>query len=175
MTQHRGFTLVELMITLAVAAVGLTIAVPGFISVVKNNRQSTQINELVNALAIARSEAIKLNVPVSVCQSSSGVACTDTGWEDGWIVFSDQNTQGTVDGADVVVQVFGAINGQTTLTSASFADFITFASDGTSNSSGDFAMCDDRGSGHARSLCVSLTGRAYVSSTACGGGAITCP
>jgi len=173
--RQQGFTLVELMITLAIAAIILTFAIPGFVNLIKDNRQSTQINGLLNALSIARSESIKLNRPVTVCQSSDGAGCTNAGWDSGWIVFSDLNTRGSVDGNDQVLQVFGSLSGQTTVVSANFANFITYDSDGTSNNNGEFIMCDDRGAASAKALCVTATGRAYVSKTGCNGGGIACP
>lgn len=77
MTRPRGFTLVELMVTIAVAAILITIAVPGFQALVQNNRATTLANQLTTAINLARSEAIRRGEIVSVCTVD---------WEDGWWV-----------------------------------------------------------------------------------------
>ncbi len=67
MTRPHGFTLVELMVTIAVLAILASIAVPGFQSIIQNNRATTMANELTTAVNLARSEAVKRGVEVSVC------------------------------------------------------------------------------------------------------------
>ncbi len=77
---NRGFTVLELMVTLAVAGVLVTVGVPGFTEIVRNNRVTAQTNELVTAINLARSEAIKRgrNVAVAVTESGNGWAATVT-------------------------------------------------------------------------------------------------
>lgn len=81
MRRTAGFTLIELMVTIAVAAILLTIAVPGFQALVQNNRATTLANELTTALNLARSEAVRRGQMISVCAADSG-----NDWEDGWRV-----------------------------------------------------------------------------------------
>lgn len=64
---HRGFTLVELMITIAVAAILLAIAIPGFRDLILRNELTTATNDWVAAVNLARSEAVRRGVPVVVC------------------------------------------------------------------------------------------------------------
>jgi type IV fimbrial biogenesis protein FimT len=96
-----GFTLVELMGVVAVAAIVLTLGVPSFFTLIQNNRAVTQVNELVMALSLARSEAVRRGDPVALCPSQDQATCTDgTDWRVGWIVFIDA---AAADSADPVV------------------------------------------------------------------------
>lgn len=100
----HGFTLLELMAAVTVLAVLLSIGVPSFAAIIRRNRVATQTNELVTALAIARSEAVKRGEPVAVCSTNAAqTACVD-GWSGGWIVFTDAAEPGVVDDTDVVLQ-----------------------------------------------------------------------
>jgi type IV fimbrial biogenesis protein FimT len=73
--QQAGFTLIELMIVIVLVAIFVTVGVPSFQNLVSDNRLSTQANRLVSSLQLARSEAIKLRTPVSVCRSNDGSTC----------------------------------------------------------------------------------------------------
>jgi type IV fimbrial biogenesis protein FimT len=99
--RFSGFTLVELMVTVSLAAILLTLAVPSYQNMVRENRLATRANDFLTALNLARSEAAKRGDRVTLCKadlSSSPPRCDagdcDTGsgehcWEKGWIVFSD--------------------------------------------------------------------------------------
>lgn len=88
MQRIHGFTLVELMVTVAVVAILSTIAVPSFQSVIQNNRASSVTNQIVTALNLARSEAVRRGQPVSVCT---------TNWNQGWRVEVGTNCNATGD------------------------------------------------------------------------------
>ena len=82
-----GFTLLELMVTVAVAAILVVVGVPGFTSFVQNNRAATHANELVTAFALARNEAIRRGAATVVCSSTDGATCAGgNDWTVGWIV-----------------------------------------------------------------------------------------
>lgn len=85
-SDEGGFTLTEVMVTVAVLAVIMAIAIPSMTAVVNSNRLTAQANELVAGLQHARSEAVKLNTTVSVCKSVDGATCsTAAGRWTGWI------------------------------------------------------------------------------------------
>ena len=83
----RGFTLVEMMTALAVLAVLLAIGIPTFRDVALGSRLTASANDLLASVQLARSEAIKRNLTVTVCASADGATCAaGGGWEQGWIV-----------------------------------------------------------------------------------------
>jgi type IV fimbrial biogenesis protein FimT len=89
----RGFTLIELMVTIAIMAILLMIAVPSFSNATLGSKLSAYANSLAASAHLARSEAIKRNAPVELCVSSNGTSCaTSGGWEQGWIVRAANET-----------------------------------------------------------------------------------
>lgn len=95
--QARGFTLLELMITVALMAIILGLAVPSFRDLIQNNRATTQANDLVSFLQLARSEALKIGQPVTICPANvtaETLAC-GSDWSLGWMVYRDANAAGS--------------------------------------------------------------------------------
>ena len=110
MKSNAGFTLIELIVTVAIAAIVLTLGVPSFQEIINNNRLTAGANELVGALHLARSEAVKRNVRVTLCKSADGAVCTTSGgYQQGWIVFVDPNSNGTVDAGEPVIRSYSCL------------------------------------------------------------------
>jgi type IV fimbrial biogenesis protein FimT len=111
MRKNLGFTLLELMVGIAVAAIVASLAVPSFNRLIASSRLNAQTTELLSALQYARAEALVRNLNVSICHTAdptaSTPACgsTENGWDTGWIVFTDTDTGGTTDGTDQVLRV----------------------------------------------------------------------
>lgn len=171
--ENRGFTLLELMITLLIAGIILSIGVPSFRGVMQNQRMTSATNELVMSLNLAKSEAIKRVVYVSVCKSSNGVTCGDaaTSWRDGWIVFANATVAnlGVRDFADELIRVYPGLRSEFALTPIGTVDgFISFRPSGTmgtavANMAGTLTMCDERGAGYARGILLQSSGSWSVS------------
>ena len=89
--RRRGFTVIELMVTLAIAGILAAMAVPAFQSVFLTMRLSTYANDLVAASMLARSTAISQNAGVSMCPSSDGATCGGSGWENGYLIVCQSN------------------------------------------------------------------------------------
>lgn len=103
-TKYRGFTLIELMIVVAVVAVLASIAAPSFSSFVTGQRVKSAANEFAMAAMFARSEAVKRNGKVVLCVSSSGTSCAASGgWDLGWIAFHDANSNGSADTGEAIL------------------------------------------------------------------------
>ena len=136
-TIQRGFTLLELMVTLAVAAVLAALAAPSFQSAIATSRLKAQANDIVGAIAMARSEAIRRGTRVTICKSGNQTSCATTGnWEQGWISFIDTTrdataTAATVDAGETVIAVGQVTNTSNVIKgSTDLANYVSFASDG---------------------------------------------
>ncbi len=102
----HGFTLLELMITVALMAIVLGLAVPWMGAFIQDARLAGQVNDFNTAINLARTEAIKRRAPVSICPSSDGAACSGADWSIGWLVYVDGNSVGD---ANSTVAANGAI------------------------------------------------------------------
>ena len=113
----KGFTIVELLVVFSIAALLVTVAVPSMNYLVSSNRLIASVNAIVSNLQFARSEAVKRSSTITLCTSSSGAQCVNSGgWEQGWIVFIDINGDGSVDaGVDTILRVQSAMKGNITI------------------------------------------------------------
>lgn len=106
--ENRGFTLVELMLTLAIAAVLLAVAVPSFSGLMASSKMTTTNNALVYSVHLARSTSMERLVASGVCVSSTPMAddasCDDGAtYNDGWIVYADDNGNGSRDTTEEIL------------------------------------------------------------------------
>ncbi|MGP0172027.1 GspH/FimT family pseudopilin [Pseudomonas sp. NCHU5208] len=87
---NRGFTLIELMVTIAVLAIVVSIAAPSFSNILQENRTLSLTNELQGALQLARSEAVKRGKDITICRrNAAGNGCQNgTDWAGGWIIMA---------------------------------------------------------------------------------------
>jgi type IV fimbrial biogenesis protein FimT len=98
MESQKGFTLVELLITMVVVSILLATAVPSFMQFIKNNRVTGQSNSFVVSTHMARNEAVKRGAGTTMCAANADMdACSGSNdWSTGWIVFSDLNRDGII-------------------------------------------------------------------------------
>lgn len=165
-----AFTIIELVVTVAIVAILATIAVPAYTTIMTSNRMAGAINDFVGSLHVARSEAIKRGLNVVVCKSADGQLCTTTGnWSQGWLVFEDTNSSQTRDGAgcpnepcEPLISIHSALQGGDKLVgTGNPANWVRFNRNGFSgNSFGTFTLCESGNDPKkARAIVISRTGR----------------
>ncbi|RZL86396.1 MAG: prepilin-type N-terminal cleavage/methylation domain-containing protein [Variovorax sp.] len=130
--RHRpdGFTLIELMVTIAIAAILLMVAAPSFVTMQRNSELTAAANALVAGINAARGEAMKRGVNAVVVPTDAA------NWRNGWTVFVDTSTarNGTLDASDIVVQQQPAL-----------ASYFSITASGTANESPPYMMFDPSG------------------------------
>jgi type IV fimbrial biogenesis protein FimT len=175
-------TILELMVTLSVAAIITSLAVPNVRDIIRNNRLTAAANDLLHSTNLARSEAVKRQAAVVICASADSTAeppsCRDGGFTD-WIVFVDTNGNGAVDGngtaadPEPVIQKHGALHPSVTVRNDG-AGIISYAASGFATAPGAktpstrVVICDARGNEQiganstARAIVIAATGRTRV-------------
>lgn len=164
----RGFTLVELLFAVAVIAILIGVAAPNLQNAVRNSRLTTSTNNMVASLQLARSEALKRKVPVTVCSSSETESCVDTDWNNGWMVFADDNGDGARQPAEDIVHTepkMGLGVEVSLPANQPLQNFLTYLPTGFPNlgglaAAGVMVLCDNRASDYyGRVIVISQTGR----------------
>ena len=168
-----GFTLIELVVTMAVAAILVAVAVPNMRTFIQNGRINTQTNDLIGDISLARSEAIKRRLNVGICRSTNGTTCTAGGnWRDGRAVFVDADNSNVWEAGETILRFREplASTGDTLNASAAVPPFIIISPNGTSNVVAGyfFTFCDDRGLANGKQINLNTMGQTVVSATALG-------
>jgi type IV fimbrial biogenesis protein FimT len=146
MSHPKGFSLIEMLVAIAIAAVLAALAVPSFSSFVDSARLSSATNALYGDLNRARSEAIKRNRRVLVCvKNSAGTGCaTTTAWSDGWVVCADSDSDSACDASTASdpnpVTVRGAIAGGIVVSTTTATASVRFNPDGSYTGNQPFTL-----------------------------------
>ncbi len=182
-----GFNLLELMVTVLVVGIVLGFGVPNFMQFQRNNAMTSISNDLVSSIYLARTEAVKRQVPVTMCASANATDPAPTcgvGPSTGFIVFVDDadplnpaptDGNAVVDGGEIVLLQHPAPGG--TITISSDSTYLAYGPNGfvvqtapgqAQDSLTSLLVCDDRGNvdvggtSSARAINVSPTGRAQI-------------
>lgn len=190
-----GYTLIELLVTAAVASILAAFVVPSFDRLVQDNRRTTVVNELLASVMRARAEAAKRGDSVVVCgfDDADGNgrldeperACTGQDWSDGWLAaaWHDADGDGRADAQELVAPpILQVVNGQRRIrilaspfaAGAAPAGVLVLRTFGRASSNGTLTVCDDRGDAHARAIIVAPTGRSRVAGRRADGSDLRC-
>ena len=177
MDRARGYSLVGLLISIAISTILLGIGIPSMAGLVQSNRITTQLNDFRSELNYARIEAIQRNQNVVICKSSDREHCsTDYDWHDGWIVFIDVDKDHRYTPADVLLRSHGALRPGLKINyrGSGFSHYVVFRGIGTTSTNGTFRFCDRNHPENARALIINLAGRVRVGTTMPDGNVIEC-
>lgn len=166
----RGFTLIEMLVALAIAGVLASMAAPSFKDLIVSTRLSSYASNLMSGAMLARAEAIRRNAVVSLCVSSNGSSCGTGGWEQGWLVMCRSTDMSYCDPAGantLVIQAQGPLASGFRATEASGLAAIAFDPSGASASAALVTVCraTPAVSTQQRQVRVSATGRPAISKT----------
>ncbi len=113
--RDSGYTIFELVMTMAIVAILASIAVPGFRYVTNSNRIAGEVNGLLGDIQFARSQAVKEGFSVTICSSTDGASCSNSpDWKGGWIVFLDTNGDKQRQTTEAIIRTQPALGGTDT-------------------------------------------------------------
>jgi type IV fimbrial biogenesis protein FimT len=156
MTRNKGFTLIELMITVAIMSILLTVGLPSFQSIIASSRLTASANAMVSTLQLARFEALKQHKSVTIKKQS-------TNWQDGWDVFVDFNDNGALDDGEKLVSYDKLSSGITVEPSGVYTNYATYEASGRINTGGNFLF---KTQSECRKVVIAATGRVRVETLA---------
>lgn len=162
----QGFTLIELIVAISIAAILLAIAVPSYSGSQLNSQLRASANDLIGSINLARSEAIKRGTTVTLCASSNGESCGGA-WREGWLVLREANALHPE--AEILHSV-DSIPAGFQLTESSDTDSLLFQSTGVDTTAATFTLCRSSPSAGSQERIISMdaTGRAFVKRTRTG-------
>jgi type IV fimbrial biogenesis protein FimT len=169
LTRHSGFSLYELLVTLAVTGILLGTGVPALRASVQSARLTTAVNGFVTALHYARNESIRRGLPVSLCPSTDRRRCDAhdgplRAWQGGWMVYVNPDGNGDREAGDALLHVFDGHGGDLTIQGSRNRPRVTYRPNGFAPGTNlTLSFCDTRGAAAARTVIVSNAGRPRVS------------
>ena len=167
LTLKKGFTLVELMVTLVISTILIAVGVPSFTDMYQGYRADSEIRKMQQYLMFARSQAVSYGARVTVCPIS-GTAC-GTDWKQGFSIFIDNGAATTIDTTagvtDPIIKQVDAFNADDFITYA--GNSVSFTPDGlipSTSTTGTFSYCPgSKTSENSRGVEVSSSGKVRFS------------
>ena len=160
LTSQAGFSLIEMLVAIAIVAILASLAAPSFNEVTLGSKLRSYANNLVASSRLARGEAVKRNTAVTMCASANGSSCASGGWEQGWVV---------LDGATVLHSQGAAVDGFS-ISETGGLDSLTFQPTGIGTTQATFTICRESPSvgSQERVVTISATGKPSVTKTTAG-------
>lgn len=163
-----GYTLIELLLTAAIASALMLLALPAMTGMLDTQRRISAVTRFVSSLHFARGEAIKRNGRAVLCKSPDRESCTLSGnWEQGWIVFHDANNNARRDPGESLLQQQGPLGRRLLLAgNQPVAHYVSYSATGSAKmvsgafQAGTFTLCPQSGTADdVRRIVLSGTGR----------------
>jgi len=155
-----GFTLLELMITIAIMAISLSLAVPALGDFIQNQRLRSDVGRLHMDLLYARSMAVNQGQQVIICAFNNGQTCSDEpNWEKGWIIFIDSNNDRDYQSGELHLRVSASMESLSARSSIHRRKIRFFPDGSAAGSAARITICDPRGENLARALVIANSGR----------------
>lgn len=160
LTSQAGFSLIEMLVAIAIVAILSSLAMPSFNEATLGSKLRSYANSLVAGSRLARGEAVKRNTVVTMCPSANGTSCASGGWEQGWVVLAGATVlysqQATVDGFNI--------------TESAGVDNLSFQPTGIGTTQATFTICRESPSvgSQERVVTISATGKPSVTKTTAG-------
>jgi type IV fimbrial biogenesis protein FimT len=171
-----GFTLVELLSTVAIVSVVLGLGIPALNATLNSNRLTTSLNALAGSLSYTRSEAIKRNQHVVLCKSPEGSRCARQGdWRYGWLVYEDKNQNRLLDAEESILGSH-RLAGEIEVDYRAFGSrhYLVYRPSGATRTNGTFTFCDPAYPESARALIITKSGRPRLSKVRASGDPLDC-
>lgn len=162
MMKKSGFTLTELLITIAILAMTLAIGVPSFNDFLSNSSMASSSNNMISAFNYARLEAMKRGNPVEV-----GQVDTNIGWTSGVVVWVDNSGDDIRDSGEEL-RIWSAFSNGSTVTTNNGVNAFTFSGTGEVDSSDTFTLCDDRTQEEGMAILILISGAVIPQRITCG-------
>ena len=163
-----GYTLLEMLIALAIIALLATMMGPNMIGVVERNRKASALSDTFGMLGMARSEAVNQQTTVALCPTTDQASCSGSDWEYGWLLFVDDGAgaggtaaDGDINGTETLLRIGQASTGAVTIRTRNFTDAgaISFDLDGLAVERGTIVICDDNGPSQASAVVLNFSGQ----------------
>ena len=170
---QSGYSLYELLMTLALFALVLAAAVPSFGALVAHNRVRTEVDALFHAVHLARKESIVRRRVMTICPTTDGAGCgARDAWSAGWLLYVDVDRNGRLDPAEPVVR---HVEVQPTHRVVANRDRFSLRATEKRATNGTVIFCDHKRRARSRALVISYTGRPRVAYEDPRGRAYDCP
>jgi type IV fimbrial biogenesis protein FimT len=156
---RNGFTLIELLVVIAIIAVIASFGIPEFRTMVENGRITSETNGLHGLMQLARSEAATSKVLTRICGSTDQASCDTDSWEQGVIVFRDNDRNGSAAVAELVKVMQPITSGNTI---RGLIGALSFNTDGTLNATPMLIICDSRGVNSSRQVRLNTAGQSRI-------------
>ena len=158
-----GFTLVELMVTIAILATLTAVALPNFDDFIRKTKVDNEISELHRLLLTARNTAINTDQNVTICAIGTGSKCTGgSNWKNEIVVFIDTNANSTLDAGEEVIRRKEAADSSDKMEFTSASIIYTPSGRTTVDTSGTFKYCPNEHVDDSRGIEISASGRVYA-------------